>query len=124
MLTEIKIAIGIAFLVVAVVLGVIAAKYHDAWIEAEKKVVQVTAERDSFSQAAKTCSDNTIKLFEATADKEKTIVLAQAQAAKVAKVNETMAQALLTQRPAGVDTCKAAIVLFNSYKVKKEEAAK
>lgn len=108
--------------VAVVILGLLfgAIHYHSAWVDAREEISKLNAEQAQLSTSAQNCTDGTTKLEEDTKKKEEQVRIAQAQAAKLAKSNEALAQALLNAKPDG-DSCASAIKLYKDYKAGKEK---
>lgn len=113
-----KIALLAAVAVILFGLTFGAIHYHSVWVKAKEEISQLKAEQAQLIISAENCSRGTEKLAEDSAKKEEQIKKAQNQAAKLAKNNEALAQALLNAKPEG-DSCAAAVKLFQDYKLRK-----
>lgn len=118
--SEVKVAIAVILLVIIAGLTFGAVHYHSAWVSAKEEIATLKATQVQLETAAEDCSKGTEKLDQDAKAKAEEVKKAQEKATSLAKKNEALAQSLLNAKPEG-DACKAAVKLYQSYKLEKEK---
>lgn len=113
---EIQIALGAIILVLILLLGFGTYHYHNAWVEGKEDLAKLTVSTAQLKEASNTCNKAVEDLKASYESKNNDIKKAQAQAAVLARNNETLAQTLLSANPDSKDSCAAAVKLYKEYK--------